>query len=121
MRLLLALLLIIRKYSSEENDIQRSASELNTEGEHPANIYLFKISNRNSRKRCRVCSKLTIKTPERSQLRHSGVFIVNFKHILHLFLVFPLLTLKQVNVSWVMSIFNENYMGHLFNHVIYSD
>ena len=31
---------------------------------YPANIYLFKINNRNSRKRCEICSKLTIKTPE---------------------------------------------------------
>ena len=33
----------------------------------PANIYLFKVSNRNSRKRCGICSKLTIKTTERHQ------------------------------------------------------
>ena len=31
----------------------------------PANIYLFKVNNRNTRKRCEICSKLTIKTPER--------------------------------------------------------
>ena len=31
----------------------------------PAGIYLFKINNRNSRARCRIYSKLTIKTPER--------------------------------------------------------
>ena len=30
-----------------------------------ANIYLFKVCSRNPRKRCEVCSKLTIKTPER--------------------------------------------------------
>ena len=54
---------------------------------YPANIYLFKVNNRNSRKRCEICSKLTIKTP--------GVFIVNFKHISHLFLLFLLLTLNK--------------------------
>ena len=27
----------------------------------PANIYLFKLRNRNARKRCEICSKLTIK------------------------------------------------------------
>ena len=27
----------------------------------PANIYLFKVKNRNTRKRCETCSKLTIK------------------------------------------------------------
>ena len=35
--------------------------------------------------------KLTIKTPEG---RRSGVFIVNFEHILHHFLVFLLLALN---------------------------
>ena len=34
-----------------------------------------------------MCSKLTIKTPERHQWRRSGVFIVNFEHISHPFLV----------------------------------
>ena len=41
------------------------------------------------------CSKLTIKTPERSHWRRSGVFIVNFEHILHFVLVFLLLTLSS--------------------------
>ena len=30
---------------------------------NPANICLFQINNRNTRKRCEMCSKLTIKTP----------------------------------------------------------
>ena len=59
---------------------------------NPANIYLFKVNNRNSRKRCELLSKLTIKTPER---RRSGVFIVNFENISHLFLGFLLLTLSK--------------------------
>ena len=49
-----------------------------------ANIYFFKINNRNARKRSEICSKLAIKTPERHQWRRSGVFIVNFEHISHL-------------------------------------
>ena len=36
-----------------------------------------------------ICSKSTIETLEK------GVFIVNFQHILHLFLVFLLLTLSN--------------------------
>ena len=32
---------------------------------NPVKIYLFKLNNRNTRKRCEICSKLTIKTPER--------------------------------------------------------
>ena len=31
----------------------------------PANIYLFKVNIRNTKKRCEIYSKLTIKTPER--------------------------------------------------------
>ena len=61
----------------------------------PASIYLFKVNNRNTRARCEICSKLKIKTSERRQWRRSGVFIVNFEHILHLALVFLLLILNM--------------------------
>ena len=33
----------------------------------PASIYVLKVNNRNTRTRCEICSKLTIKTPERRQ------------------------------------------------------
>ena len=59
----------------------------------PANIYLLKVNNGNTRKKCKICSKLTIKTPEQSQCRRSGVFIVSFELISHLFLMFLFLTL----------------------------
>ena len=55
--------------------------------ETPANIYLFKVNT--------VYSKLTIKTPERCHWHRSGVFFVNFEHILHLALVFLLLSLNM--------------------------
>ena len=60
---------------------------------NPVNIYLFKVDNKSTIKRCEICSALTIKAPE---LRHwlwtyftpfSSVSVVNF---------------KQVNVSWEM-------------------
>ena len=35
-----------------------------------------------------ICSKLTKKTPVRRQWRRSGVFTVNFRHNLHLVLLF---------------------------------
>ena len=38
-----------------------------TKRNFPANIYLFKVNNKNTRKRCEICSQLTIKTPERRQ------------------------------------------------------
>ena len=35
-------------------------------GRHiPAGYYMFKINNKNTRTRCEICSKLTIKIPER--------------------------------------------------------
>ena len=56
---------------------------------NPASNYMFKVDNRNTKTRCEICSKLTIKTPERCPLHHSGVFIVvNFENISHLVLVF---------------------------------
>ena len=55
---------------------------------NPVNIYLFKVNNRNPRKGCEICSKLTIKTPEQRQWSRLDVFIVNFKHIAHFFLLF---------------------------------
>ena len=47
---------------------------------NPACNYMFKVNNRNNRTRCEICS---------------GVVIVNFEHILHLALVFLLLTLSR--------------------------
>ena len=49
--------------------------------------YTFKVNNGNTRARYEICSKLTIKTPER---RQSG-----FKHIAYLVLAFLLLTLSR--------------------------
>ena len=34
---------------------------------NPACNYMFKVNNRNTRARCKMCSKGTIKTPERRQ------------------------------------------------------
>ena len=62
---------------------------------YPAGIYLLKDNSRSTRTWCEIWSKLTRKTPERRNWSSSGVFIVNFEHILHLVLVFLLLTLKM--------------------------
>ena len=61
----------------------------------PVGNYMFKVNNRNIRAKCEICSKLTIKTPERCHWRRSGVFIVNFEHISYLALMFLLLTLNK--------------------------
>ena len=42
--------------------------------------------------RCEICSDLTIKPPELRPWRRSGVFIVSFKLISRLVLVFPTVT-----------------------------
>ena len=60
---------------------------------YPANIYLFTVSYR---KRCEICPKLTIKAP------NSGVFIINFEHILHLFFRVSIVDSEQGNVSLVV-------------------
>ena len=52
---------------------------------------MFKANNRNTRTRCEICSKVSIKTSERRYCRRSDVFIVNFEHSSHLVLVFLLL------------------------------
>ena len=61
----------------------------------PVVIYLLKVNNRNTRRRCEICSKLTVKTQEQSQWRRFCVFIVNFEHISDLVLVFPSLSLNM--------------------------
>ena len=54
----------------------------------PVSNYMFKVNNRNNRTMWKICSKLTIKTPERRYFTpSSSVFIVNF---------------EQVNVYWVV-------------------
>ena len=60
-----------------------------------AGIYLPKVNNKNPRTMCEMCSKLTIKVPERRHWRRSGIFIVSFEHVSHLVLVFLLLTLNM--------------------------
>ena len=54
---------------------------------------MFKVNTRNTRIRCEICSKLTIKTLEQRQLRRFAVFIVKFEHISYLISVFLLLIL----------------------------
>ena len=63
----------------------------------PIGNYMFKVSNSNTRTRCEICSKLTMKKSEQRQWRRSGLFIVNFEHISHLVshLVFLMLTLSR--------------------------
>ena len=66
------------------------------------NSYLLKVKNRNTRKRCEICSRLTAKKPEWRYWPFSGVLIVNFWHVSQPFLVFLLLTLNKAGCGhWV--------------------
>ena len=56
---------------------------------------MFKVNNRSTRTRCKICPKLTVKTPKRRHWRRSGVLIVNFEHISLLVLDF-----EQINAGW---------------------
>ena len=44
-----------------------SESDKLSVGPSLAKIYLFKVNNGNTRRRCKICSKLTIKVPKRRQ------------------------------------------------------
>ena len=65
---------------------------------YSANIHLLKANNRNT-KRCDICSELTLMTSERRHRRRSSVFICNFEHISHLFLVFLSLNLNKKMIA----------------------
>ena len=76
----------------------------------PANTYLFKFNNKNPRKRCEICSKLTINTVK----RRCGDLIVNFEHISHLFLVLPLFTMNR-------QMFDEDFFLCKYHYPKYKD
>ena len=85
---------------------------------YPTGNHMFIVNNRNTRARCEMCSKLTIKIPERCP----GIFIVNFEHISHLVLEFLLLTLSRsmpagTNIdphNWVLSGSRSNLNNFAF-------
>ena len=78
----------------------------------------FKVNNRNTRTTCEICSKLTIKTPERRQWRRSSIFIINCKHISSFVLI---VDFEQTNVCFVhiekVNMF-EDKIGHIMRYVL---
>ena len=66
---------------------------------NPVDYYMFKVNNRDTRTRCEICSKLTIKIPERHQWHRSSILIVNFEHVSHLALFFVVVNFEQVNAA----------------------
>ena len=71
---------------------------------NPANIYLFKVNKRNTRKRwkkCEICPKLTITIPERRKWPH---YFILFSSV-------SIAGIEKVNVSWEGTV-------HLYNFSI---
>ena len=68
----------------------------------PAKIYQLKVDNGNTKKMHEICSKLTVKTPERRHWRCSIVFVVNFENIAHPFLVFLCWLWKIKFLLWIL-------------------
>ena len=61
----------------------------------PTDIYLFKVNNRKTRKRCDIYFKVNNKNTRTMSLRSFSCFLINFEHISYLFLVFLLLSLNK--------------------------
>ena len=101
----------MKKYGFPLREINLLIASINQAG-----IYLLKVSKRNTRTMCEICSKLTIKIPERR--------IYNFEYISHLILVFLLLTLNMQlpagKVSVVKSVTNSRCVHHVVAQVIYA-
>ena len=68
-----------------------------------ANIYLRKVNNRNTGKRREICSKLTIKTPERRHWCRFGVFLVNSELIP--FFTVSIVDFEQVRIRYFKKFF----------------
>ena len=101
-------------------------------GNISAKIGVFKFNNINTRKRCKICSKLTIKTPERRQCRRSDGFIVNFdlkyfahfstlscvnlEQVLYLLCCDAMNLQKQEMIYWIKKFFQQIYFCMLISH-----
>ena len=55
---------------------------------NPSKLIPLQVINRNTRERCKIYLKLTMKTPERLYWLRSGVLILDSEHISHLFWYF---------------------------------
>ena len=97
------IVMIIKKQKQKKKRKKnKSPKENKTNQLSPANNYLFKVNNRNIRKRCEICSKLTIKTPGRCPWIRFDVFIVHFEHMLAFSTWISCLSLRRVPFfSWI--------------------
>ena len=74
---------------------------------HPSKHLPVQHNNRSTRKKCEICPKLTIKTPERRHQLLLCACIINFEQLSQVFLVFlfSAVNFEQVNVCWEISNF----------------
>ena len=63
---------------------------------YPANIYLFKVNNRSTRKSCEICSKLTTETPEPRRDVFLVFLLLNLNMFQTFFPLFLFLTLNKL-------------------------
>ena len=70
---------------------------------HSPGSYMFKVISGNTRARCKICSKLTIKTPEWNQWHHFCVFIVR------LCSRGSIVSFGQINTGWAEASFYNYY------------
>ena len=73
-------------------------------------IYLLDVNNVNTKTICKIYSKSIIKILERRHWLRSGIFIVNFEHILHIALLFH--CWLWTNKCWLPGGFNKNVILH---------
>ena len=74
-------------------------------------VIAFKVNNRNARKKCEICSTLTIKTPERRYKKVWNMFKVNHKNTsttLLMSLKFVVVPCEQASISAKQSNLFEN-------------
>ena len=82
-----------------------------------ANIYLFKVNIKNTRKWCKICSMFNVQNDVTTSF---CVFIVNFEHSLHIFLVVLLLKKQSCKLKTTDKVkikfqkYSENFVFQLF-------
>ena len=83
---------------------------------HPANIYIFKVNNRNTRKRSEICSKLTIKTSDRWERSHINVFIEYLVHKVIITVTRFFVSFIKIPVLLTISILKKLYLNCAWNY-----
>ena len=107
-----------KNFSKDVSSHHRAITDTSTKINYASNIYLFKVNNRNTRKRYEICSNWTIKILEWCYWGNSGVIIVNFEHFKPCSSV-SIVNFEQGNAGWVN--YHEKRARHFgVNDAVYS-